>query len=417
MNRSRPEVAGSAGAVAPQATGLPAPSSFRLWVFLVQCLLVVGWAMYVLYLPGLLKRAGIDPKLAIVVLMLDQATFAACDWLAGRYADRLARHSGRIGPTVTLVALVSSACMMAMTGVAALASPALLLATIVAWSATSSALRAPVFALLGRVSGIESKAGTVGWALVSLSVAGALTPILTAALAKLDPALPLGVGALALAAAALFASRIEARLPPAASGGGDDVAPPAAKRWLAGVVLLAAIGTQVHTAVLSRPAYVRAGGAGADVWMPTFWIAFALALPPAVALARGRSPLSRASLVLVLGAVAAAVGHRAFALPLVVTTQIVAGAAWGIATTVLVSAALALGGVVRAGTAAGLVFAALAVAALVRFGLVGAGLQTYPLVGWLPAILWLASGALLAALARRIEPLLEVSQVRALRIA
>lgn len=400
---------------APAAAASPAPRGYRAWVLLVQCLLVVGWAMYVLYLPGLMRRAGLDPKLAIVVLMLDQATFAACDWAAGVYADRVASLAQRIGPIVTFVALVSSGFMLAMPWIAALASPSLLLVTIVAWSATSSALRAPVFALLGRVSGIESKSGVVGWALVSLSVAGALTPVLTTALAKLDPALPLGVAALALAAAALFTSRIESRLPPARTAG-EDAAPAPAKRWLALVVLLAAIGTQVHTAIVSRPVYVRVAGPDADLWMPSFWIAFALALPFAVLIARGRSPIARASVALLAGAIAVAVVQRTGTLSALVVAQLVAGAAWAIATTVVVSAAIALGGVTRAGTAAGLIFAALAVAALVRLGLVSAGLQADPMIAWIPVIGWLAAGALLVTLARSVEPLLAVADVRALRI-
>lgn len=399
----------------PLPGGSASPRGYRAWVLAVQCLLVVGWAMYVLYLPGLLASAGIDPRLAIAVLMLDQAIFAACDWAAGAFADRLAAQARRIGPIITAVALVSSACMLAMPWIAKLGSPALLLASIVAWTATSSALRAPVFALLGRVSGIESKSGTVGWALVSLSVAGALTPILTAFLAKLDPALPLGLGAAALAAAALFASRIEATFP-APAPGRDEAAPMIAKRWLALVVLLAAIGTQVHTAIVSKPVYVRVAGTDADLWMPAFWIAFALALPIAVRVTRGASPLARASVALLIGAAALVLVQRAPSLAMVVTAQAVGGAAWGVLTTVVVSSAIALGGAARAGTAAGMVFAALAAAALIRLGLVNLGLQATASVAWIPVVAWLAAGALLVARARRIEALLSVGEVRAVRI-
>lgn len=403
-----------AGALFP-GPGASAPAGFRAWVLVVQCLIVVGWAMYVLYLPGLLRRAGLDPKIAILVLVLDQAIFAACDWIAGRYADAVASRARRIGPILTAVALASSAFMLAMPWVAAAGSGALLLATIVAWSVTSSALRAPVFALLGRVSGIESKSGTVGWALVSLSVAGALTPVLTSALAKLDPALPLGIGAIALALAALFASRIESMLPPA-RGTGDDAVSASATRGLALVVLFAAIGTQVHTAILSRPAFLRLAGETAERWLASFWIAFALALPVAVLIARGRSPLARASIALLAGAFALAIVPRAGSLATLVAAQVAGGIAWAIATTVVVSAAIALGGAARAGTAAGLVFAALAVAAVVRLGLVGAGFQADPLVAWIPVIAWLCAGALLVALARRVEPLLATAEVRALRV-
>jgi hypothetical protein len=398
----------------PLTGGTAVPAGYRAWVVAVQCLLVVGWAMYVLYLPGLLKTAGLDPRLAIAVLMLDQATFAVCDWAAGAYADRLARMAQRAAPIVTAFALVSSACMLAMPWIAKLASPALLIATIVAWTATSSALRAPVFALLGRVSGIESKSGTVGWALVSLSVAGALTPLVTAALARLDPALPLGVGAVALAAAALFATRIEARFPPPASSPEGD-APAFAKRWLALVVLVAAIGTQVHTAILSKPVYVRLAGAEADWYMPAFWIGFALALPLAVLVARGPSPLARASLALLAGAAALVAAQRVPTLGLVVAAQLAAGAAWGVLATVVVTSAIALGGAGRAGTAAGMVFAALAAAALTRLGLVALGVQASAAIAWVPIVAWLAAGVLTVARARETEALLSVAEVRSVR--
>ena len=398
----------------PLTGGTEVPPGYRAWVVAVQCLLVVGWAMYVLYLPGLLKTAGLDPRLAIAVLMLDQATFAACDWAAGAYADRLARVARRTAPFVTAFALVSSACMLAMPWIAKLGSPALLLATIVAWTATSSALRAPVFALLGRVSGIESKSGTVGWALVSLSLAGALTPIVTATLAKVDPALPLAIGAVALALSALFAMRIEAGFPPPVAAREDD-APAHAKRWLALVVLVAAIGTQVHTAILSKPVYVRLAGADADWYLPAFWIGFALALPFAVVVARGRSPLARASLALLAGAAALVAAQRAPTLGLAVAAQLVAGAAWGVLATVVVTAAIALGGAGRAGTAAGMVFAALAAAALTRLGLVALGVQASPAIAWIPVATWLAAGALVVARARETEALLSVAEVRSVR--
>ena len=398
----------------PLTGGTSVPRGYRAWVVAVQCLLVVGWAMYVLYLPGLLRAAGVDPRLAIAVLMLDQAIFAACDWAAGAYADRIARAAGRTGPIVTAFALASSAAMLAMPWVATLGSPALLLASIVAWTATSSAVRAPVFALLGRVSGIENKSGTVGWALVSLSVAGALTPILTASLSKLDPALPLGIGAIALAAAALFATHVESTFPPPVPSR-DDEAGTAAKRWLALVVLLAAIGTQVHTAILSKPLFVRYAGAQADWWMPAFWIGFALALPFAVVVARGRSPLARASIAMLAGAAALVIAHRAPSLGVLAAAQLVAGAAWSVLATVVVSSAIAIGGANRAGTAAGMVFAALAAAALTRLALVYTGVQASTVVAWIPLVAWLAAGALLVARARPTEALLSVAEVRSVR--
>jgi len=161
--------------------------------------------------------------------------------------------------------------------------------------------------------------------------------------------------------------------------------------------------------------YVRLAGADADWFMPAFWIGFALALPFAVLVARGPSPLARASLALLAGAAALVAAQRAPTLGLVVASQLVAGAAWAVLATVVVTAAIALGGAGRAGTAAGMVFAALAAAALTRLGLVALGVQASAAIAWVPVVAWLAAGALTVARARETEALLSVAEVRSVR--
>jgi len=208
--------------------------------------------------------------------------------------------------------------------------------------------------------------------------------------------------------------RIEAGFPPPAPAREVD-APASAKRWLALVVLIAAIGTQVHTAILSKPVYVRLAGADADWYLPAFWLGFAFALPLAVLVARGRSPLSRASLALLGGAAALVAVQHAPTLGTVVAAQLLAGAAWGVLATVVVTCAIALGGAGRAGTAAGMVFAALAAAALTRLGLVALGVQSSAAIAWIPVVAWLAAGALTVARARATEALLSIAEVRSVR--
>jgi hypothetical protein len=64
-----------------------------------------------------------------------------------------------------------------------------------------------------------------------------------------------------------------------------------------------------------------------------------------------------------------------------------------------VSAALAFGHTGREGSVTGALFALLAVATVARLAFVAAGLGAVPAVsavlGWLPAVAWLAAGALL----------------------
>jgi hypothetical protein len=75
--------------------------------------------------------------------------------------------------------------------------------------------------------------------------------------------------------------------------------------------------------------------------------------------------------------------------------QGIAGAAWALFTAVAVRAAMAYGGNRGVGSSVGLVFSALALAALVRVGFVIAGLQAGAVLGWVPALAYLACGAVL----------------------
>ncbi|HXF47497.1 MAG TPA: MFS transporter, partial [Burkholderiaceae bacterium] len=162
-----------------------------LWATALQGLFALTWALYVAFLPALLAAAGIDARFAVFFLMFDQAVFALADWAAGLYADRLQRLLGRIGAHLIAAALVSSAALALLPFVARAGDPALLIAATALWTATSSALRAPVFALLGRAGGVLRPAGSVSVALIGIGIANALAPLLTRALAQVDPRLPL----------------------------------------------------------------------------------------------------------------------------------------------------------------------------------------------------------------------------------
>ncbi|MGI9024173.1 MAG: hypothetical protein ACR2GP_01045, partial [Burkholderiaceae bacterium] len=199
-----------------------------LWVLIVQCLLALSWTMYVLFLPGMLAAANIDKRWFIYVLISDQIIFAACDWWAGVYADRIATAWKRLGRVMIAATMLSSAALLAMPWIAQAGSAVLLLGVIYVWAATSSALRAPVFSLLGRVRedarevGREKgsidgararRAGMVSMALVGISLAGAIGPYLTMVLKSVDSRLPIAISAIALALAGLWATRAEALLP------------------------------------------------------------------------------------------------------------------------------------------------------------------------------------------------------------
>lgn len=376
----------------------PALRRTALWATAIQAMFALTWALYVAFLPALLARAGIDARLAIVFVLLDQAVFAVADWASGVYADRLARQLGRIGPALAAVAMFSSCALAALPWVAQLGSPALLIAITVLWTASSSALRAPVFTLLGRVGGSIRPAGTVSVALLGVGVANAVAPMVTKSLTQIDATLALTVCAVSLAIAALFASRLE-RATPAA--GKEPTKAEAVSRspvyFITALVLLGAFGVQVQTVVLGGRA-TKAGLDWATWWGPAFWIGFALGLVAATLIGRAKetgAPLRAGGAGLALGAAAAVVAQVASSAVVFVLAQGFAGAAWAVFTSVAVRAAMTHGGGRGIGAPLGLIFSALAVAALARVGLTVAGWQGEAWLAWVPAVVFATSGVVL----------------------
>lgn len=399
---------------AADAPGPPATRRIALWVLAVQCLLALSWTMYVLFLPGLLDQAHIDRRWFPVVLMVDQAIFTACDWFAGVFADRVAPVWRRLGRVMTAVTLLSSAALLAMPWIALTGSAVALLATIFVWAATSSALRAPVFALLGRVREDSSprtagtrRAGMVSIALVGISLAGAFGPYLTLQLRGIDPRLPIALSALSLAAAGLWALRAETLLPEPSEVDDDDAARAAARRrawWLAAIAFVAALGAQSITVLLAPPLLARHVGADAIVWAAWFWAGFGIGLAPGTRLATMSRPFVAAAAALAVAAIVFVACASSGTFALAIAGLIVAGAGWGVFSTIAFTSAVTISkgraklrGI---GTASGMLFSAFALATLSRFLFVSSGFGKAPWTLWLPLVAWIAAAVLLLVAAR-----------------
>ncbi len=381
-----------------------APPARRVaaWVLAVQCLLALSWTLYVVFLPGLLAAAGIDKRWFVYVLIADQAIFAVSDWAAGVWADRVASELKRTGRLILAVTMISSAALLAMPWIAQVGNPALLLAIIFVWVATSSALRAPVFALLGRIHepNAEARIGMVSMALVGISLASAVGPFFALLLKNLDSRLPLALSALSLVAAGLWTTRAEALLPKPVKGAGRG--PDVARRaWtLAAIVLVAAFGTQVLTFLVATPLFARFVGADASVWGAWFWVGFTIGLFPGARAADGARPLLHAAVALVVALAASALAMRADTVLLLTASIVGAGACWGVFVTVAFNTAVSLSsGPATArgvGPASGLLFSALALAAVGRLAQGASGQAKAPYVPDLTPWSWFTAVALLA---------------------
>lgn len=373
----------------------------------VQFFFVTSWTLYVIYLPQLAAQAGLPAAWVPWLLVADQAIFAVTDLAMGVAADRVVRQLGRIGRWMLGLTVVSALAFLALPWLAPNGSPALLLAATGIWAVTSSALRAPPMALLGRYVPKPSVPWMAALLLFGTGVAGALAPWLTVHLRGTDPRLPFVLATVALVLAVGCMVWAEQHL---ARNGTAQTGPKARMTsvvpiFFAAAALLA-IGFQVHASLNAAPQYLRfAKPADLEWLMPTFWVGFSVAMVPASFAARRFGGVAVMVAGAAIGALAAVCVPQSTTLPVLVALQAVAGAAWGAVLMSAVAAAITIGSAGREGAATGGLFTVLAVATLARIAVVALQLPQNTdaklWLPWAPPLLWAAGALLLGLLAWR----------------
>lgn len=206
-----------------------------------------------------------------------------------------------------------------------------------------------------------------------------------------------GVGAAALIAAALIAARLPTPSPasrPASSsetGDAEDadaftgkkISATANRRtvgqaaWLPAGVLVALLGfgVQVHTFMHSEALYRTAGATLPMLWLPAFWLGFALLCLFADSQLKARDPVAFLPLAAAAGTLALLLARQAPPLP--AALQCAAGAAWALFLQALFARAARMAHApspsAGAGSATGVLFSAMAVAAAARLAVVAGG--------------------------------------------
>jgi hypothetical protein len=388
------------------------PSAPALYLAVVQFFFLSCWTVYSTFLPGLLEAAGLPRSDALWLLMADQLVFAACDVAAGFAADRAHRLYGRIGPTVIAATALSSLAFLLLPWLAGTGRAALLLGATGIWLVTSSALRAPVFAMLTRHAASPQAPWLAGLALAGTALASAVAPYLGMVLKQLDPRLPFAVASLALLAVSsglVWAERAAGRSAP---GGGDALPPSLAPALLFPLIAVAALAFQATFSLNAAPRYLRDASPQDLPWlMPIFWFGFYFAVIGATLATRRLGAGRSFALGCLVGAVGALTASRLVGLPAAVVGQLVAGAGWGLAlaaTFGLVAECDEAGK--RQASLTGLLFAMLALAAFVRLAVTTLGWaqspQWTPLLTAFPLVAWPLAAAVAAwASERRPRPL------------
>jgi MFS family permease len=378
---------------------------FGWYLAVLQLLFALCWTIYVIYLPKLAAAAGIAPGAVILVLMLDQAIFAICDFFTGIAADKVTRVLGRLGVWVTAATALSCAAFLIMPLIAGLGT-SMLIAVIVVWAVTSSALRAPPLMLLGKYARKPSIPYLSALALLGTGIAGAIGPYLTIALRDIDPRIPFAVASIVLMLVTLGMITAERSLtaqthakPASLPVRSFSTMTRPAIVFALGMIALA-LGYQMHFALDSAPLFLRFTNATSLQWlMPVFWIGFNISMFPAGLITNrlgGYTVMGGAALI---GALAILTAHLAQDLQQMVVAQFAAGAAWGAILMSAFTVAFAIGENGGEGRMRGLLFSALALATLTRMATVATGFNADPslkvVLQWVPTMCWTAAGAAL----------------------
>ena len=382
-----------------------ASTRFGWYLAILQLFFNLCWTVYVIYLPALAATAGFSPRAVIFILLLDQAIFTMCDFATGVVTDRVTRVLGKLGVYVVAATALSCAAFLVMPLFASLGA-GVLMALIIVWTVTSSALRAPPLMLLGKYARKPALPFLSALAMLGYGIAGALGPYLTITLRNVDPRLPFAAASIMLMLTTLgmiIAERKLAAEPPPASS-----APPVrsvgtmtkpAIVFALGMIALA-LGYQMHFVLDSAPLFLRFTKADQLQWlMPVFWIGFNISMFPASLVTKKFGGYTVMGASALIGAIAIIAAHVAQDLGQMVAAQFLAGSAWGAILMSAFTMAFAIGENGGEGRMTGLLFSALALAAFTRILTVATGFNTDPslkaALEWVPTVFWAIAGAAL----------------------
>lgn len=336
----------------------------------VQFFFTLGWTVYVIYLPELLKGAGIAASWLPWLLMADQLIFATMDIAFGAVADRVTEGYRKLAHLLLLVLAI--------------------------WVISASVVRAPTMVLLAKRAKAAQQAQLVTWYAGGMALASALSPFLGLLLKGADPRLPFALSALTLLVAVFVLCRVSESQP--ASPENEAPAPLPFSRYLPLLLVLglAVFGFQLHAFVNAAPLYLLHAAKESLPWlMPLLWLGFFAALLGVGSLVKRLGALPVAASGILLTALASYAVVKAGSLEWLIFLQVLAGAGWALAFAGLMERASADGTRGAEGVFMGSFFAVTALGSFARIGFATQYLPDLKGIQFaLPAALLLAAGVL-----------------------
>ena len=361
----------------------------------VQFFFTLGWTVYAIYLPELLKGAGIAASWLPWLLMADQLIFAAMDIAFGMVADRMADGYRKLAHLLLWLTTVSAGAFLLLPLLGSV-SPGLLLAVLAIWVVSASVVRAPTLVLLAKRAKAAQQGRLVAYYAGGMALASALSPFLGLALKGADPRLPFAVSALSLLAAVFVLLRVSGSQPPETEKDAPPPLPFAAYLPLLLVLGLATFAFQLHAFVNAGPLYLALVGKESLPWlMPLLWLGFFTALLGVGRMVKRFGALSVAASGILLTALASYAAVTVNTLEALIFVQVLAGAGWALAFAGLMERATADGTRGAEGVFMGSFFAVSALSSLARIGFATQYLPALKGIQFmLPAALLLAAGLL-----------------------
>lgn len=361
----------------------------------VQFFFTLGWTVYVIYLPELLKGAGIAASWLPWLLMADQLIFATMDIAFGAVADRVSEGYRKLAHLLLWLTTVSAGAFLLLPMLGSV-SAGLLLVVLAIWVVSASVVRAPTMVLLAKRAKAAQQGRLVVWYAGGVALASALSPFLGLLLKGADPRLPFALSALTLLAAVFVLCRVSDSQPTSPE---NDAPPPLPfSRYLPLLLILglAIFGFQLHAFVNAAPLYLQHAAKESLPWlMPLLWLGFFAALLGVGGLVKRVGALPVAALGILLTALASYAVVKAGSLELLILLQVLAGAGWALAFAGLMERASADGTRGAEGVFMGSFFAVTALGSFARIGFATQYLPDFKGIQFaLPAAFLLAAGVL-----------------------
>lgn len=361
----------------------------------VQFFFTLGWTIYVIYLPELLKGAGIAASWLAWLLMLDQLIFASMDIAYGMVADRVADGYRKLAHLLLWLSTVSAGAFLLLPMLATV-SAGLLLAVLVIWVISASVVRAPTLILLSKRAKAAQQGRLVVWYAGGMALASALSPFFGLLLKGADPRLPFAISALSLLVAVFVLLRVSGSEPPPAESDAPSPISFGAYLPLLLVLGLATFAFQLHAFVNAGPLYLAHVAKENLPWlMPLLWLGFFAALLGIGRLVKRFGAMNVATSGILITALASFQAATVNALEALILLQILAGAGWALAFSGLMERASADGTRGAEGIFMGSFFAVTALGSFARIGFATQYLPAMKGIQFgLPAALLLAATAI-----------------------